>query len=702
MAQTGIYLTWVTAAILCSIALMPFLRPRFIRHSWSAYVDMFRRYWFHMVIVFSVYLWKDPLDQIDRALMASTRIEITPYIYAIEGDVVLWVQDAFQSEFLTVGLTHFYVMGYMTAIFSSFIYPIYADDRYMADRVSLTIFYVYILAVPFYLFLNVRVTGDVIPGMETLAYDLTPEIRNWFAGIDPFTNGMPSLHVGMPVAIWLAFIRWDNDGRWNRFTKLLGVFILLTSFTIVYLGIHWIADILGGIIIAHLAVALADKTRKGVWGAFDERLIGRRFALLIDNPKLALKKARRIISRTLRPYRQASRKQTSAAIVAVLFLTTTILVYDATHQSFPLEGVEFPSEATGEGEWMIAVNETPDEAPTITAWNLSTTDSFMVGGAPWAMTPSVEISQDKMAIYAGFRFDWFVIDTSFGTISPQYRNDVEIRIQELAIGTTVDGTSYAAILNDEGISIMYPSGLELAKIPDTAGATALAAHGDTVIWAINGTEGPKLGIFSVLSETRQNIFVNASASDETESGLIDAEIFVDPANGTITEISVDGTSIAAVVDVGQIRRVVLVDRVVGNSVIISEPAWDAWSPHLTTDRIVFTQITAFNPNNQDTNSNLNDVYLYDRSEKISVSLTSGSEALHEDPRIVSIGAAWLVTDEDGTTILEVYNLEDPFEPYSSILLQAAVVILAPLLMVWTVQAASESNFLKIQQVRTFD
>ena len=689
MAQTGIYLTWVTAAILCSIVLMPLLRPRFIRHSWSAYVDMFRRYWFHMVIVFSVYLWKDPLDQIDRALMASTRIEITPYIYAIEGDVVLWVQDKFQSKFLTVGLTHFYVMGYMTVIFSAFIYPIYVDDRYMADRVSLTMFYVYILAVPFYLFLNVRVTGDVIPGMETLAYDLTPEIRNWFAGIDPFTNGMPSLHVGMPVAIWLAFIRWDDDGRWNRFTNLLGAFILVTSFTIVYLGIHWIADILGGVIIAHLAVALTDKTRKGVWGAFDERLIGRRFALLIDNPKLAMKKARRIIYRTLRPYRQASKKQTSAAIVAVLFLTTTILVYDATHQSFPLEGVEFPSEATGEGEWMIAVNETPDEAPMITAWNLSTTESYAVGGAPWAITPSVEISEDKMAIYAGFRFDWFVIDTSFGTISPQYRNDMEMRIHDLAIGTTVDGTSYAAILDDDGIAILYPSGLEIARIPDAVGATALTASGDSVIWATNGTEGPELSIFSVSSETRQNIFVNASASDETESGLIDAEIIVDPANGTVTEISADGTSIAAVVDVGQMRRIVLFDRLVGNSAIISEPAWDAWSPHLTGDSVVFTQITAFDPNNQGIDKDLNDVYLYDGSS--SISLTSGSEAFHEDPRIVSIGAAWLVTDEDGNTILEVYKLEETFEPYSSILLQAAVVILAPLLMLWTVQAASESK-----------
>ena len=291
-----------------------------------------------------------------------------------------------------------------------------------------------------------------------------------------------------------------------------------------------------------------------------------------------MKKAKRILSRTLRPYRQASRKQTSAAIVAVLFLTTTILVYDATHQSFPLEGVEFPSEATGEGEWMIAVNETQDQAPMITAWNLSTTESFVVGGAPMGNPPSVEISGDKMAIYADFRFDWFVIDTSFGTISPEFRNDLGTRINDLAIGTMADGTSYVAVLNDEGISILYASGLELAKIPDAAGATALTAYGDSVIWSDNGSNGPKLGIFSVSSETRQDIFVNASASDETESGLMDAEIFVDPVNGTITEISADSTSIAAVVDVGQIRRVVLVDRVAGSSAIISEPAWGCMEP----------------------------------------------------------------------------------------------------------------------------
>ena len=654
-------------------------------------MDMFRRYWFHMLIVFSVYLWKDPLDQIDRALMASTRIEITPYIYAIEGDVTLWVQSGFKSPILTEALTHFYVMGYMTAIFSAFIYPIYADDRYMADRVALTMFYVYILALPFYLFLNVRVTGDVIPGMETLAYDLTPEIRNWFVQIDPFTNGMPSLHIGMPFAIWLAFVKWDEDGRWHRFSMALLAFIFLTAFSIVYLGIHWISDMLGGLLVAHFAVLLADKTRESVWGVFDERLIGRRFALMIDNPRQALRKILKMIQKAVEPYRQASRKQTSLAIVTVLFLTTTILVYDATHQSFPLEGVEVPSEATGEGEWMIAINDTADEDTAIIAWNLSTSDSYEVGGAPWPSPPSVEISGQKMVIYGGFRFDWFEIDPSFGIISPEYRNDLPYRIDDLGIGTTQAGDSYVALLNSSIIEVMSPSGSGIVSIEEVYNVTSLTVSGDSVFWGTDRGNGPELNIFSVSTETRQSYFVNASSDKETEMGLKDAGIEVDPRNGSITEISADSTSIAVTVDVGAMRRIVLLDRVIGSSEIISEPAWDAWSPHLTAEKLVYLQVTAFVPDGESETNRYNDVYLFDRSIPDTVRLTSGSESIHEDPRVVSIGAAWLVTTGDDSTILEIYDMEDPFEPYSRILLQAAVVMLVPLLMVWTVQTASESR-----------
>ena len=233
---SGIYISWLMGAILLSVALMPLMKPPWAKIRIQGFVDMFRRYWAHMFVVFSVYLWKDLLDQVDRILMANTQIDMTPYVYAIEGDIVLWIQDAFQNDLLSIGLTHFYVMGFMTATFASFVYPIYFDDRHMADRVSLSMFWVYVLAIPFYLFFNVRVTGDHIPAMETIAYDLTPEIHNWFTRIDPFTNGMPSLHIGLPFAVWLTYLKWDEDGRWAKFRTALMAFILLTGFTILYLG----------------------------------------------------------------------------------------------------------------------------------------------------------------------------------------------------------------------------------------------------------------------------------------------------------------------------------------------------------------------------------------------------------------------------------------------------------------------------------
>ena len=50
---------------------------------------------------------------------------------------------------------------------------------------------------------------------------------------------------------------------------------------------------------------------------------------------------------------------------------------------------------------MIAINETANEDTAIIAWNLSTSTSFKVGGAPWPSPPSIEISGERMAIYDG-------------------------------------------------------------------------------------------------------------------------------------------------------------------------------------------------------------------------------------------------------------------------------------------------------------
>lgn len=93
--------------------------------------------------------------------------------------------------------------------------------------------------------------------------------RGWvdYAGVD--TNpvaAFPSLHAGIPLVIGLfLWARW----REARVLRLISVaYAALVGFAVVYLGEHWLIDVLGG-----YAVACA------VWGTLGRRRALRRFRL---------------------------------------------------------------------------------------------------------------------------------------------------------------------------------------------------------------------------------------------------------------------------------------------------------------------------------------------------------------------------------------------------------------------------------------
>ena len=684
-AGTGIYITWVTGAIVLSIAMMPLFKPSYSRLSADGFIDMFRRYWAHMIVVFSVYLWKDILDGMDRALMANTQLDMTPYVYAIEGDIVLWVQQAMRSPILDEALTHFYVMGFMTATFASFLYPIYFDDRHMADRVSLSMFWVYVLAIPFYLFFNVGVTGNHIPQMQTIAYDLTPEINNWFTRIDPFTNGMPSLHIGLPFAIWLTMQRWDDDGRWHRYRNFLMGFILLTALSIVYLGIHWVVDIIGGMVVAIIAVEITTRTSDSIWKVADERLFGRRLARAISDPRKWLKQVYANFKDFLRPLGEPSKKQTSVMIVAVVMSTGGVLLWDATHQDFPLEGVEWPTAAAGSEGWLVSVEEDPmDSEIIITQWNVTSQEGGEIISVGWSNAPSVVVSGQYMVLHNSQNLEFYDLN--------QIDSSAPLSLDGL--GTILD----VAIAEDSGevvLAIMGESSLILVDVADSGNPigqlngtySMVEASGSLLAWVSEFQSSPTVNLTSITGGIEIGIELNVTATEAEDEYLEQLSgIPVNYSSATVIDIDMSSSWLVAVVDVGPVNRTVLVNILTGEQRILSDPLWDSSSPSIGLDRVAFLQIPFWDPTNPDAVNH--DVYLHEIDTNSTLAITRDEDINQMEPQVLLQEVAWIEVDSDGEAVVKVYSGET-FQPYSSVILQSAIVMLIPLLFLWAYQAASE-------------
>jgi len=685
VAETGIYITWVTGAIIISIAMIPIFKPPYARMSADGFIDMFRRYWAHMIVVFSVYLWKDLLDGLDRVLMANTQLDMTFLVYAIEGETVLWVQEGLRSEFLDVFMTHFYVMGFMITTFSSFIYPIYFDDRYMADRVSLSMFWVYILAIPFYLFLNVKVTGNYVEGMETIAYDLTPEIHNWFNRIDPFTNGMPSLHIGLPFAIWLSMHKWDEDGRWERFRTYLVLFIALTSVAIVYLGIHWFVDIIGGMAIGILAVNLTSVTHEPIWRVADERLFTRRLARTLDDPSGSIKRTLRSLLNILEPVKEPGRKQTGSIILALFVVTGSVLLWDVTHQKISIEEADSPTSASGSDEWLVWIEEA--EEVSIIAGNITSEMNRTVGGQPWENVPRVVSSGSGFVIFDNHRVDYFEHNQSSEELQPIFQQIFEESIVDIDISTASSGESHIVILSNNSMRIVDSSDQSIRILSLETNSSVIATSGSLVAISESSVDGPLVNITSIDSELTISILLDPRSSDRIENSIKNSGTSLDFTNSSTVHLVMDSNWLVATVDVGPLNRTILVDTLSLNQTLISNPHWDSSSPSIGEGRVAFLQVTRDDIISiASSSARNNDIYVHELESAETKQYTFDVDIDQSQPQILLDRLAWIEINEDGEKELKLFSFTDTIEPRNSLLLQASVLAMIPLIFLWALQA----------------
>ena len=681
----GVYLTWMISALALGVVLLPVYAPPWSRLTLSGFVDFIRRYWVHVLLLFMIYNAKDFLDQVDRILMANTNLDMTAWIYAIEGDLVLRIQEAFEARWLSIALTHFYVAGFMFICYVSVFYVAYFDDRWMADRIVLSIAWVYILAVPFYLFFNVRVTGDVIPGMETIAYDLTPEIADWFRRIDPFTNGMPSLHIGIPFVVWLCLLRYDEDRRWNRYRHTVLLYTAVTAFTILYLGIHWISDIVGGLLIAAGAVAMTERTVGFVWRIGDERTMNARLASLLTQPKVALAALVAPVTAQLKRFRTPGARESRLGLGVVLFLVLLVVTYDLTHQALPASGIEAPEGATAADGW-VATMDNRSGVHTVVLNDLSTPDVVIEVAQPNMTEGDLVALDGRHVVMANASVIRTVRTDAPQTVTMETAIDDKPSILTLADGP--QGTVVLAVIN--GTLHGWTMQGEDAVLPAQAtGVIALVTNGAELAWA---TEDQPLDVRLARLGTSGALTVplNASATPEQEAEMLGWGLPADVDNGTVIDLELSQTHLVAVVNVSTVDRMVLYERALGTMHLIGDGKYSAADPALGVDVLAYTGWDHLNPINPETKYLDSEIHLHDLSTNLTEVLTADTRD-QWSPTVLEEHIIFLERSASDETSVRIYSREVVLQPYSNAVLQVGLMVMLALTFAYVVQIQQEAR-----------
>ena len=212
-------------------------------------------YKWHISVFLIMYGFKAFIDQHNEAIKPRVG-GFTHYVYGFEGEITLWVQESFRNEFLSDLLSFHYLFVYLFLIWFSPIYYILSRDEVMADKAVMNYFVVYVLAVPLYLFFNIEVTSTYMPGMDAIMYHNSWNLF-FFTEVDPLDNGFPSLHVGIPLGLLIINRLHVKDlgisiSQWRHreFDLFVAANIPIYLFSIQYLGIHWISDVIPGALVA--------------------------------------------------------------------------------------------------------------------------------------------------------------------------------------------------------------------------------------------------------------------------------------------------------------------------------------------------------------------------------------------------------------------------------------------------------------------
>ncbi len=173
-----------------------------------------------------------------NGLFASIPLNDASFARAFKNDTLTW--------FFRFVYNNGFVLPLLLPLYRAFISLDF--KKMLRYALSGHIFQVFLIT-PFYLLFHLQEVWYVLGQPDGLARNLSPQAA---AGVT--LNCFPSMHTSIAFAMFLLVMREKN----KIFKYIWGFYCLSVIFSTMYLEIHWVIDVIGGLILAYGTVKLVD------------------------------------------------------------------------------------------------------------------------------------------------------------------------------------------------------------------------------------------------------------------------------------------------------------------------------------------------------------------------------------------------------------------------------------------------------------
>jgi len=217
-----------------------------------------------LIIIIIVVVHLIEVNIVDSYTTNWIGIDFAQYIHVLENGFVFWFSQNYIFA-LVVFFVIMYIAVYPFTLWFSPMYFLFTNDKNALRFLAYGLLLIYIITLPFYLFFPVSNVYTYFQGQSALE-SVIPGVNQFFFSTTTYNNCIPSLHVAVSLLIAKS-ISITKNKKFTYFGYFCAVSVIIS---VIYLAIHWIIDVISGIIIAISIFYLLEYILKGK--EFDKKI----------------------------------------------------------------------------------------------------------------------------------------------------------------------------------------------------------------------------------------------------------------------------------------------------------------------------------------------------------------------------------------------------------------------------------------------